>query len=81
VLNKFSFSQREKILDHSRTLGVAERGIEYIANALDAPSRESSGGGLRSFSVNYASAVAGVAFQVDSATVELKPPFTRSKRS
>ncbi|WP_290886827.1 hypothetical protein [Arenimonas sp.] len=72
MLNKFSFSQREKILDHSRTLGVAERGIEYIANALDAPSRESSGGGLRSFSVNYASAVAGVAFQVDSATVELK---------
>lgn len=72
MLNKLRFEQRDEILAHAAELGVNDRGVAYISNALTGPSRDASSGGLKSFGVNYASPVAGQTIQADSITVELK---------
>jgi hypothetical protein len=72
MLNKLRLEQRDEILTHAEELGVNDRGLEYISNALTGPSRDASSGGLKSFGVNYASPVAGQTIQADSITVELK---------
>lgn len=69
---KFLLVQRDKILEHAASVGVTSRGLEYVNAAIDAPSRTSGKGGLRSFGVVVASAVQGCTVEAESATVELK---------
>lgn len=69
---KFSITQRQEILEHAACVGVTQAGISYLDETLNGLSRPSGEGGLRSFGVEFASALQGCTIQAESATVELK---------